>query len=121
MTRDLRSSFVYPGHPVTIAIEITRAFPSYAAAIERTKDGWESALSHSDVRGAGGAVRTGLHVLRLVNDGMTPEAAFDDAARLWQAARSGDFKANMQEGQKEADALRSIFIEEVGAWNAARG
>lgn len=113
--------FVYPGHPVTIAIEIARAFPTYEAAARRTKRGWEAALSHSDVRGAGDAVRTGLHLLRLVRDGMPADEAFGEGATLWATARATDFAANLKTGQDEADALRSVFVEEITEWAATCG
>lgn len=116
MNQDILKHFVYPGHPVTIAIEIARVFRTYEAASERTGRGWEAALSHSDVRGAGGAVRTGLHLLRLVHEGMSAEAAFDRGTVLWAAARESDFSANLKTGQDEADALRPVFIDEITEW-----
>ena len=120
MTTDTQRAFVYPGHPITIALEIMRTFGNYAEASAMTKHGWQAALSSSTVKGAGGAVLSGLAVLRMMHEGSSVEDAFDYATMIWKQARSGgDFTANLQEGQNEADALRDTFISEATTWIGA--
>lgn len=117
MTTDTSRAFTYPGHPITIALEIMRSFEDYAAASAKTERGWEAALSSSDVKGAGGAVLSGLAVLRMMHEGASPDDAFAYATMIWRQARaSGDFTANLQEGQKQADGLRETFLAEAAAW-----
>ena len=55
---------VYPGHPITIACQIARAFPTLGAALEPTGHGWCKAVGSSGVGGGGCNVRLGVEALR---------------------------------------------------------
>lgn len=62
-TPDGRLDFpVYPGHPMTIAVRIARAFPSLDAAHAKGHT-YAAALESGDVGGAGGNVYTALMAL----------------------------------------------------------
>jgi hypothetical protein len=69
-TDDGRLDFpVYPGHPITLAVQIARAFPSLDAAHGRTEHGWPAALSSGLVSGAGGSVYMALQALDKLRSG----------------------------------------------------
>ncbi len=115
MNRAVLDSFVFPGHPVTIAMMIMENFSDYRAASAMTKYGWPAALS-SPVNGAGGAVYSALEVLKAINDEMPFNEAFDHASMLWKSAREGgDFAENLVEGQEKVEPLRTAFILQARA------
>lgn len=71
---------VYPGHPITIAVQIAHAFPTLAAARASTGD-CPAALASGDVSGAGGAVYSALQALGKLAAG----AALEDVLK-WSDA-----------------------------------
>lgn len=73
----------YPGHPITLAVQIARAFPTFAAARATSPHGWPEALSSDKVDGAGGNVYTALMVLDKLRKGENLDAvlAWADGCR----------------------------------------
>lgn len=73
---------VYPGHPITLAVQIARAFPTLAAAHASTGD-CPAALASSDVSGAGGSVYAALQALDKLAAGVSLDAvlAWADGCR----------------------------------------
>jgi hypothetical protein len=69
----------YPGHPITLAVQIALAFPTHA----RTEHGWPAALSSSKVDGAGGSVYSALQALDKLAKGESLETvlAWADGCR----------------------------------------
>jgi hypothetical protein len=104
---------VYPGHPITLAIQIARAFPSLAAARERTPSGWPAALGSPDVDGAGGSVYAALQALDKLAAGEPL-----DAVMAW--ADSGSEPAYRDEWPAAcAQARRYLASVDLAAWVAA--
>jgi hypothetical protein len=75
----------YPGHPITLAVQIAQAFPTLAEAHARTEFGWCAALSCNKVHGAGGSVYSALQALDKLRNGERLEAvvAWADGCREW--------------------------------------
>lgn len=73
-TADGRLDFpVYPGHAITIAVQIAKAFPNYEAAAQRGHE-YAAALESSDVSGAGGNVYAALFALKRLRGGESLES-----------------------------------------------
>lgn len=76
---------VYPGHPVTIAVAIFRAYPSIEKAFEMTVHGCPAALGNGDVPGAGGNAYQGLGLVRkLLDDGDGFDAHVEAGFAAWR-------------------------------------
>jgi len=115
----LRMPVVYPGHPCLIAMQIMCAFPSYAAASQRTKHGWAEALSCSHVRGAGGAVNQVMELLRLMTEeSMPPEEAHSFGCMLWKRSRQNDHPDALGRGETEAERRRDLFLSLSSFWTS---
>lgn len=121
---DLRDNFVYPGHPLVIAVAIMETYDSLDAANERTEhaDGFScpEALSDSRIPGAGGCVYSALDLLNHIRIGHRDIEGFIEAAdELW-----GDIDGNVrnypqkyQAGLDNAALHKDRFRELAATWN----
>jgi len=73
---------IYPGHPMTLAVQIAEAFPTLEAAHARDGD-YPAALGSSKVDGAGGYVYCALEALDRLRRGESL-----DAVLAWADAHS---------------------------------
>lgn len=73
----------YPGHPITLAVQIAQAFPTLEEAHATTEHGWSAALSCDKVDGAGGNVYAALQALDKLRKGESLESvlAWADGCR----------------------------------------
>jgi hypothetical protein len=111
-TEDGRLDFpVYPGHPITLAVQIARAFPSLVAAHERTPYGWPAALSSDAVSGAGGNVYTALMALDKLAKGEGIEAVLSWA----DGCREYPYRADWPEAC--AQARRYLADTDLVSWS----
>lgn len=104
---------VYPGHPVTCALIILRAYPDdleAAWAPWTASNPWCGCESYVDAPTAGGALTSGCTLIRHVLDGdMTIDAAIAWGDRGWEGA--GGHSANESPGQEQADRLKQALRE----------
>ena len=113
---------VYPGHPVTCALIILRAYPDdlpdawkpYSAA-----NPWHACESYVDVGTAGGNLSNGCELIRYVLTGtLDVERAIQWGDDAWRGA--GGHAANEAPGQEQADrlkqALRDALAVAVQRW-----
>jgi hypothetical protein len=121
-----RVEYVYPGHPIVIALVIMDTYKSLDEAHAR-KGEYPSALANGNIPGAGGNVYNALDVLTHISRGMTVEDAFEWADGLWagcddQKHRSGSEQERLQSrwrrGQEQADDLKEDFRKKVADWFA---
>jgi hypothetical protein len=105
---------VYPGHPCTIALCILRKYPRVDDAFTKTADGWSTALSDSDIPGAGGCVSQGLTLIGMVRRGSTPDAAVHWGLDAWiRRCESGDHPRALTAGIAEGERVAPILREEL--------
>lgn len=121
---DVRKGFVYPGHPLVIAVAIMEHYDSLEAANKRYRspDGWScpEALSDGRIPGAGGCVYSALDLLNHIRIGHRDIDGFVEAAdELW-----GDIDGNVQnypekhkEGLDNAAQHQARFRELAAGWD----
>jgi len=112
-----QNSFVYPGHPVVLAVMIMKKFASWKEASARTKYTFPAALGSQEIPGAGGAVYSALDVLKRIKLGISCEDALAEANRVWKIERDNGYAHNYAEGQKKAEALIPLFKELIKSWD----
>ena len=127
----LDSTAIYPGHPITIAFCIMKAFPDYASAAEHPNNEAPAALASSRIPGAGGCVYNALQLLRSLRDGVSLKAAFEDADATWdrvdnhkdgggsyakdEASRER-YLQTWKDGQAQADLIKPLFSGNEAWW-----
>lgn len=127
MTRPLEleilgGAAVYPGHPVTIALLITHAFPSLAAANHVTEEqpgiAYCDALTSPEIPGAGGCVHMALDLLRFLRT--APEQAIAWADRAWAECddQRERYPDRWREGQEQAERCKPLLAARADWWQA---
>lgn len=101
---------VYPGHPVTIAVAIFRAYPNIEEAFTQDRHGTPAALGNSDVPGAGGNAYQGLGLVRkLLTGAETFDAVVEEGFAAWrrQVTTPVDdvYRERLGPGNEQARAL----------------
>lgn len=104
---------VYPGHPITCALMVLRAYPHdlEAAWAPYTKENpWNSCESHMDTPTAGGNLSAGCWLIEHVLDNsLTVDAAIQAGDVAWVGA--GGHKDKELTGQVQADRLKPQLRE----------
>lgn len=109
----------YPGHPLTIAVQVMRAYPSLEAATRREEPtAYPNALRDSAIRGAGGNVYAALDLLKHTLAGHV-ELAVADADKYWRCTAEPFGAERCEDGAHQAALLRSEFDERVSQWRSA--
>lgn len=103
---------VYPGHPMTLAVQIARAFESLEAAHAWTGD-CPAALASGDVAGAGGSVYSALQALDKLRAGVP----LDDVLTWADGCREYPYRAEWPEAC--AQARRYLASTDLLAWTRA--
>lgn len=117
-----RMDVVYPGHPCLIAMQIMANFPTYNKAKQPVKEGWPSALSCNAVKGAGGAVYSGLAVVRQIDAKPHElEEAFERGCEIWNDARQSDHPDQREAGNQKAQEMKEDFMLMARRWLKAQG
>ena len=115
--REYNDNPVYPGHPVTLALNILLVYGNdIPAALERTKHGWASAVGNTEVAGGGGSVRDACDLLRnFYAEDMTPEEAVSWGHHRWhdRTVRGGDHRKKFEEGQAQANRFESELLKRL--------
>jgi hypothetical protein len=120
--KNLERDAVYPGHQITLAYLITRAFPTFESAFIKSKDnGWGSyaaALGSSRIPGAGGCVSDALGLLRKLRQGTPIEQAFKEADDTWERVDSQvtAYPKRWKEGQEQADLVKPLLMSQAAWW-----
>ena len=117
-----RHDAVYPGHPITVALLITRTFPSFEAA-------QAGALQSAEIPGAGGNVHQALDLLVQARGGVPLDEAFRLADRAWatcdgqaDGGPAGDhdsrthFIERWERGQIQADSVKGELRTMLTGW-----
>jgi hypothetical protein len=113
-TSDGRIDFpIYPGHPITLAVQIARAFPTFAAARAPSSHGWPEALSSDKVDGAGGNVYTALQALGKLRKGESIESVLAWADGCREYPYRADWPAACEQ------ARRYLATIDLVAWATA--
>ena len=115
----LGEPFVYPGHPVTLALLVIHAFPSLDAAEAKGKE-FPAALESGQIPGAGGNVYSALALLRHLRDGMAWREAVEIADGAWKSCDDHYGSERWKRGQEQADRLKLGLHDRVGAWLGVR-
>lgn len=119
----LREHSVYPGHPITVALEIMLAYErdldkAFAPSIGKdgTPDGWCDAVGNSVISGAGGNVYLGVDLLRHIKDGdMTLSEAIEWGMKTWerQTKIGGDHRDQFEKGQEQAERMVWPLLDQI--------
>lgn len=110
-----RDLFVYPGHPVITALAVLLEYEGrIEEAFAPTEYGWCAALGNSNIRGAGGEVGRGVHLIHHVREGtMTPEEAVQWGEEGWHQGKAGGHHKAVQEGQEKADQAKEELLRRL--------
>jgi hypothetical protein len=120
--KNLKRDAVYPGHQITLAYLITRAFPTFESAFVKSKDdGWGSypaALGSSLIPGAGSCVHAALSLLVKLRKGTPIEQAFKEADDTWERVDSQmtAYPKRWKEGQEQADLVKPLLKAQSAWW-----
>ena len=110
----------YPGHALTVALTIMKAFPNLQAAREKTDLHWAAALGHEDVQGARDGVLSALQFLeRVMRDRTQMEAHIQWSHLEWRSRvgpGSGHPEQTLEKGLHEAKTLEGPFHEAFRLW-----
>lgn len=120
---------VYPGHAVTLAFIIVKAFPTYEEAFaHKHSTAWCDAIGDFRIPGAGGNVADAMHILRHLKRRMAFNLAMAVADDRWarcDSQRGGFLGRNpeqaqnlftrWQKGQEQADKVKPL-LEACSAW-----
>lgn len=117
-----RENSVYPGHPITVALEIMLAYErdldkAFAPSIRKdgTHYGWCDAVGNSAISGAGGNVYLGVDLLKHIKEGnMTLSQAIEWGMKTWerQSGTAGD-QEKFQKGQEQAERMVWPLLDQV--------
>lgn len=128
-----RNAFIYPGHPVAVALCIIRTFRSWEDAIAKPNGAdYCNALTSQDVPGAGGNVYLGLDLIRHVREGhLSFEDAIALADRQWHDCdgqgiggygktpeEKDRYVKRWLEGQEQANAMKAALKTELASWGS---
>lgn len=118
----LREFPVYPGHPITVALEIMLAYERDVdkALAPHYRDGkvvnWHDALGNSEVSGAGGNVYLAVDLLgHLKKKDMTLTEAIEWGMKVWerQTKIGGDHRDQFEEGQEQAERMVWPLLDQI--------
>lgn len=127
MGRTLHSNFgehsVYPGHPVTVALEIMLAYGGEVSkAFEPSYDykgdsrNCPDAVVSVDVSGAGGNVYLALDLLSFIHRGeKSPGEAIQWGMDEWKRMTlvGGDHRQNYEAGQEQAERMIWPLLDQI--------
>jgi hypothetical protein len=114
--RFLGDHAVYPGHAITIAYLIAMTFKNLEEAEATTPAGYPAGVADSRIPGAGGNIYSGLLLLRHLRDGLPYDLVLSNADREWLDETATVYAKCRKEGQRQADALKHRFAEDVLPW-----
>lgn len=116
--RHLGESFIYPGHPVVLALCVVWAHKTYEEAFAPTEYAWPFALGNSDVPGAGGCVYSAMDLLKRLRDGVAFEEAVAFATQQWATCDNNEtrYPEKWKQGQEQADRLLPLLQEQAAWW-----
>lgn len=110
--------YVYPGHPITLAVSIIRAFPGDVTEAWKIREGkdFPNALISSEVSGAGGNVYRALDLVRDLHE--NPEnwpVLMHEACHWWYETLDSCYWDRATAGTYEVLALmlelRKFFVK----------
>jgi len=114
---------VYPGHPVTLALEIMLTYErnlgeAFAPSIDKDGQplGWCKALGDVNISGAGGCVWNGVDLLRKIQSGqMSPGEAVEWGMKVWKDRTlvGGDHRKAYQEGHEQAERMVWPLLDQI--------
>lgn len=116
-----REHSVYPGHPITVALEIMFAYErdldkAFAPCIGKdgTKLPWCDAVGNSEISGAGGNVHLGVDLLRRLKDKHgTILDAIEWGMKTWVRPGVCGDPHKLMEGQKQADRMVWPLLDQI--------
>lgn len=113
---------MYPGHPVTVALEIMLAYErdldkAFApCVVGGTRLGFCDAVGNPEISGAGGNVHLAVDLLRHVKDGnKTISEAIEWGMKTWerQTKIGGDHRNKFEEGQEQAERMAWPLLDQI--------
>lgn len=109
---DNYKDFVFPGHPITIAVFIMQRFDSLSEAQAYTKGhrDWPDTLGDPRVPGCGGPVHSALDFLRNIRIGGW-EVAVERAEEAWKDYTTGCYDKYFEDGAAMAEEHKALVRE----------
>ena len=109
---------VYPGHPLVVAFEIIKVFPSAEAALrtDGNEHGWPAALTDSRISGGGGEVHRGCDLIRQAVAGTPAAELIEWADKAWVDGGAGGHTKAVEPGLAQAAKLKGTFPELLQTW-----
>jgi hypothetical protein len=100
---------VYPGHPITIAHEIVKRYPSLeAASASASVFKFPAALGNNDIPGAGGRVYAALGLLQRRAGGESWDSLFAWADGIWESEKFSRHKEGRQQALERREELMRL-------------
>lgn len=120
--QQLRFNYVYPGHPIIVAICIMHAFKNASEALEPSHPdrSWPKAVSSMEVPGGGDCAGAGADVIRMLRDGKSTDEAIEFANDYWLRCVNPDGSNHpdkWESGQKEANDHIDLFKQMTEEWD----
>lgn len=111
---------VFPGHPVTLAVDIMRRYPSYQAACARDAMTTEpmAALRNAAIPGAADHIRAALELLRFSLDGHA-ELAIEAAEEYWRISGHSCGGGTLERGSELAATHADELRQRLASWPEA--
>jgi hypothetical protein len=116
---------VYPGHPLMIALEVMRHFPSAADAFDSPDLGSRAVLGSTAISGAGDMVHLACDLLLRYRETRNSAEAVAFAYSRWERVvgpLTGNNEKAFVPGMERARQLEAEFVAALEQWNwAPRG
>lgn len=108
---------IHPGHPVTVAVDIMRRYPSYAAAIARNPGTSEAAaaMRNAAIPGSASTIQSALELLDYALNGHV-ELGLEAAAELWGSTPDAASPAEVARGAELALDHAVEFRTRIASW-----
>lgn len=116
-----RDQYVYPGHPMVIAVIIMDVYARFHDANTPTEHNWCHALGNSKIPGAGGNVAATMDLLRFVeNKALDVDGAVQWAKDYWKRCvgpGTGNHERQFKSGVDGAAAIEATFRTRLSEWD----
>ncbi len=112
----LGEDFVYPGHPIPIAIVIMTKYKSYKEAIAPSDAGFSRALSDIEVPGTGDCVRATMKMLTIGAYGKEIDQMVSYADMFWKDSQEKINELVYRKGMSQGRSLEQLFRTKAIEW-----
>lgn len=113
---------IHPGHPITVAVDIMRRYPSFAAAMARNTATTEpvAAMRNAAIPGSAATIQSALELLDFALDGHV-ELGLETATEMWGNTPDAASAPDVARGAELASEHAQEFRARIAAWPRHNG